>query len=161
MSKANDLKFIAEKYQLVREQSVDPKVVQFIDQMQIPGFPGAQFAQLFKANDPYDSQALQALQSVIQKGITPQKFREIFTQVLMPEIQKAMQQGLNQMQITQQMQANPHIMAQYYTAAAQKALQGLNAIPNLPGKPTTPGAASTPSTPQQPQQRVGGGFRSA
>lgn len=153
MSRANDLRLIAEKYSQVLEGTLDPRVQQFIDQMQVPGWSGANFAQLFQANDPYNVQAVQAMQSVIDKGITAQQYKNVLLQVLQPEIQAAQQQNLNAQQIAQRLMGSPHIMAQYFTTAAQKVLGGVNTP-----KPTLPG---TPTAPTAPQQRVGGGLRTA
>lgn len=124
MSKSNDLKLIAEKYAQIYEQAegLDPKVQQYIDQLQIPGFSGAHFASLYKSNDPYNTQAVQALQSVVQKGIPAAQFKQAMIEVLQPEIQAATQQNLNPQQIVQRAMNSPHILAQYYTAAAQKVL---------------------------------------
>lgn len=125
MSRATDLKMLAEMYGqvLVREQ-LDPKVVQFIDQMQIPGMPGAQFASLIKPGDPYDAQVVQSIQAMIQRGIPAARYRDALMQVMRPEAEAAVKQGLNNQQILQRAQANPHIMSQYLTQAAQQLLGG-------------------------------------
>lgn len=125
MSRSADLKMLAEMYDqvLVREQ-LDPRVVQFIDQMQIPGMPGAQFASLIKPGDPYDAQVVQSIQAMIQKGIPAAQYRDTLMQVMRPEAEAAVKQGLNNQQILQRAQANPHIMSQYLTQAAQQLLGG-------------------------------------
>jgi len=130
MSRSTDLKLLAEKYQQVMEQinGVDPKVVQYIDQMQIPGLPGAAFANLAKSDDPYDAQVIQTIQNLMQKGVPATKFRDTLMQAMKPEVEKAVQQGLSPQQINQNMQANPHMITQYLTQAAQQLMGGAKPV---------------------------------
>ena len=126
---------------------VDNQVIQYIDQMQIPGMPGTKFASMAKSGDPYDTQVIQTIQNMLQRGVPATKFKNTLMQIMKPEVEKAVNQGLDQQQIAQNLQANPHIITQYVVQAAQRLL-------GPTGQPVqTPPASSQP--------RIGGGLRKA
>lgn len=143
-----DSKLIMEQYAHMLEQQngMSAAVMQYVDQMQIPGLPGAQFAKMMRPGDAYDAQVVHTIQSLIQAHVPAAQYRAMLMQVMQPEASAAMQQGLNAQQILQQLQQNPHIMSQHLMTAAQQLLK------------TTPVAAATG---KEDEESMGGLIKSA